>query len=83
MTSMIDKLEKHIEENLENALNDLKEFVRIPSIATKNQGIVEAAEFLKSHLSSAGVKVKIHNTSGSPVVTGHLDVGAKRAPEFI
>jgi acetylornithine deacetylase/succinyl-diaminopimelate desuccinylase-like protein len=45
---MIDKLEKRIEENLENALKDSKGFVRIPSIAAKNQGIVEAAEFLKA-----------------------------------
>lgn len=55
---MINKLEKHIEENLENALNDLKEFVRIPSIAAKNQGIVKAAEFLNDRLSGAGVKRK-------------------------
>jgi len=72
---MISKLEKHIEENLESALNDSKEFVRIPSIAAKNQGIVKAAEFLKNRLSGAGVIAKIHNTSGSPVVTGLLDVG--------
>ena len=36
---------------------------------------MKAAEFLKDRLSGGGVITKIHNTSGSPVVTGLLDVG--------
>ena len=79
---MIEKLDKFLEQNLENALNDLKEFIRIPSVAAKNQGIEEAAEFLVHALDGIGLETSLHKTSGFPVVTGTLDVGAKRTLMF-
>ena len=60
IASLINKLEKCIEENLENPLNDLKEFVRIPSIAAKNQGVVEAAEFLRHPKTSNSFRRSAH-----------------------
>ncbi|MHA1929092.1 MAG: M20/M25/M40 family metallo-hydrolase [Candidatus Thorarchaeota archaeon] len=79
---MLDVLDKWLDANIENALDDLKKIVRIPSVAAKNEGIGETAEFLMRLLGDIGLKAELHSTSGSPVITGHLDVGAKRTLLF-
>ena len=78
MDAVLDYLEK----NLEKALEDLKGFCRIPSVAAKNEGVDEAAEFLSRMLERAGLEVTIHKTSGSPVVTAEKDAGCERTLLF-
>ncbi|MHA1902651.1 MAG: M20/M25/M40 family metallo-hydrolase [Candidatus Thorarchaeota archaeon] len=79
---MLSKLMAQIEKNYDKAIEDLKELCRIPSVAAKNQGIEEAAEFVAKMLENAGLESELHKTSGSPVVTGSLDVGAERTLLF-
>jgi acetylornithine deacetylase/succinyl-diaminopimelate desuccinylase-like protein len=79
---MLDNALDFIEKNLDNALEDLKEIVRIPSVAAKNEGLDETAELLRSKFDSLGLEAKIHEITGAPVVTGFLDVGAKQTLMF-
>jgi acetylornithine deacetylase/succinyl-diaminopimelate desuccinylase-like protein len=74
---MLSDVLSYIDDNVENALEDLKEICRIPSIAAKNQGLDETANLVKRMLESIGLQAQLHPTSGAPVVTGLLDVGAK------
>ena len=68
----------YIDNNVENAIEDLKAICRIPSVAAKNQGLDETANLVKRMLESIGLEARLHPTSGAQVVTGHLDVGAER-----
>jgi acetylornithine deacetylase/succinyl-diaminopimelate desuccinylase-like protein len=64
----------HIERNSERYLEELKEFLRIPSISTdmsRKEDMGRAAEFVARQLRRAGIsKVEICPTSGHPVVVG-------------
>ncbi|MBL8062315.1 MAG: dipeptidase [Anaerolineales bacterium] len=64
----------YVRSNRERFLNELKEFVAIPSISTldENKGDVQrAAEWVAAQLRSIGMnKVKIMPTGGHPVVYG-------------
>ncbi len=73
----LEKVYKLIEER-----KDLAEFIAIPSVSAKEEFLVEAAEFSKKLLEKYGFKAKIHDTGGGPVVTGIIDVGAKRTLMF-
>jgi acetylornithine deacetylase/succinyl-diaminopimelate desuccinylase-like protein len=79
---MMDDALEFIEQNVDNAIEDLKEIVRIPSVAAKNEGLEETAELLRGKLDALGFDAKIHEITGAPVVTGFLDVGAKRTLMF-
>lgn len=69
---------KLIEKRKDLAIKDLAEFIAIPSVSAKEEFLVEAAEFSEKILRENGFKTKIHQTGGGPVVTGIIDVGAKR-----
>ncbi len=79
---MFDVVMKKIEQNADRAIVAVKEFCRIPSVAAKDQGIKEAAELLQKMFTDAGIDSELHATSGAPVITGHLDVGANRTLLF-
>ena len=72
-----------INNNKENYINELKDFLRIPSISTlpkhKND-INKAAEFVAGKLTSAGIsRVNIFKTEGHPIVYGEW-LGAPGKP---
>lgn len=71
-----------IDENLEYSLEALKSLCQIPSVAAKNEGLDEASSLVENMLKDAGLETRINPTSGAPVVTGWLDVGAKRTLLF-
>jgi acetylornithine deacetylase/succinyl-diaminopimelate desuccinylase-like protein len=79
---MLDTVLSTIEKNVDKAVEVLKDLVRIPSVAAKGEGIDETAKVLKNQFEELGMEVQIHPTSGAPVVTAHLDVGAKRTLLF-
>ncbi len=64
----------YIEQNGDRYLEELSEFLRIPSISTdptNRQDVVEAAEFVARQLKAAGMeKVEIFPTDGHPIVYG-------------
>lgn len=65
---------EYIESNSERYISELKEFLRIPSISTdaeKAAEMQEAAEFVSSQLTLAGMSaVDIFSTNGHPIVWG-------------
>ncbi len=71
-----------IDENLERSVENLKEVLRMPSVAAKGEHMEETAEWMAKHLEGIKMDVEIHETSGQPVVTGLLDVGAEKTLMF-
>lgn len=65
---------KYIDDNKDKFLNELMEFLRIPSISTNpenKEDVKKAAEFVKAKMEDAGLEnVKIYETKGHPVVYG-------------
>ena len=78
---MIDKVIRHLEGGKEKAVEELVEWLKVPSIsaATENKGdIRRAAEWLRDKLIAAGVKAELKETTGNPVVYGErLDAPGK------
>lgn len=68
------KIEKYLEENKERFLNELFEWLRIPSVSSdKNHkdDMYKAAEWAKNALLKAGAdRVEVYETEGHPVVYG-------------
>jgi acetylornithine deacetylase/succinyl-diaminopimelate desuccinylase-like protein len=64
----------YIERNYERYLEELSEFLKIPSVSTdpeKRQDVAKAAEFVARQLQAAGMeKVEIFTTDGHPIVYG-------------
>ena len=79
---MYESVTKFIDNTIEDSLEALKKFCQIPSVAAKNQGLDQAAKLVEEMLKDTGLETKIHSTSGAPVVTGWLDVGARRTLLF-
>ncbi|TFG12041.1 M20/M25/M40 family metallo-hydrolase [Candidatus Thorarchaeota archaeon] len=79
---MSEKVFSHIDDHIDDAIDDLAEFCSIPSVATKGENMLDAANLVKSWLESLGLETALHETSGWPVVTGEMDVGAKRTLLF-
>ena len=77
---------EYLETNHDSMLEELKEYLRIPSISTgtKNtKDIAKAADFTQKQLKKIGLKnVKIHKTKGHPIVYGEW-LGAKGAPTVL
>jgi len=77
---------KHIEKNKENYINELKEFLRIPSISTndENKGDMQnCAEFVANKMKDAGLmRVEVFQTAGHPIVYGEW-LGAKGKPTVL
>ncbi|MBK8943692.1 MAG: dipeptidase [Ignavibacteriae bacterium] len=65
---------KYIKSNNENYVNELKDYLRIPSISTLSSNkndMVKCAEFVSRKLKDAGMeKVEIFKTEGHPLVYG-------------
>ena len=76
----------HIGQNKESYINELKEFLKIPSISTneENKGDMQrCAEFVAKKMKEAGLpKVEIFRTEGHPIVYGEW-LGAKGKPTVL
>ena len=72
----MDKVVNYINANKQRYIDELVEFLKIPSISThkKNeQDMVKCAEFLKDKLAELGAnKLKIYPTKGHPIVYGEI-----------
>ncbi len=73
---------EYIERNSTNIIQDVMKLCRISSVAAKGEGLEEAASLLISMLKEAGLRTQLHSTTGAPVVTASLDVGARRTLLF-
>ncbi len=79
---MYEEVVEYIDKNLETSLEWLKGLVRFPTVAAKGQSLPETANMVEALLKGAGLETKQHHITGAPVVTGWLDVGAKRTLMF-
>ena len=70
----MEKVLNYISGNGENFENQLKEFLKIPSISTNPENVKDmrtCAEFVEKEMNSVGLEnVKIMDTPGHPVVYG-------------
>jgi len=82
----LEKVVKYIEKNRDRYIEELKEFLRIPSISTlpehKND-MNSAAQYVKNSLTRAGLKkVMVNSTNGHPIVYGEW-LGAPGKPTVL
>lgn len=77
---------KFIKTNKENYINELKEFLKIPSISTlpeNKKDILKCAQFVSNKLKDAGMsRVEIYKTEGHPIVYGEW-LGAPGKPTIL
>ena len=78
----MEDIKTYIAANRDQMLNDLLEFLRIPSISadsTKKGDVLRAAEFLREKMVAGGLdNVKVHETAGHPIVYGEKIVDPSR-----
>ncbi|MCA9118186.1 MAG: M20/M25/M40 family metallo-hydrolase, partial [Planctomycetaceae bacterium] len=70
---MTDAVEQYLEAHREQAVEQLKELLRIPSISGDSQYRGEtrkAAEWVRQTLADAGLEAQLVETPGHPIVTG-------------
>jgi acetylornithine deacetylase/succinyl-diaminopimelate desuccinylase-like protein len=77
----LDKVLSRIDADLDQSLERLFAWLRIPSISTDPayaQDCRRAAEWLKGELAGLGVEARLSETGGHPVVLGHAKAGGSR-----
>lgn len=62
------KIDKYLEEHLDNSLTELVALCAQPSVAAQNWGMVECADLLQNMLQERGFSTEIMSTAGAPVV---------------
>ncbi|MGL4323289.1 MAG: dipeptidase [Beijerinckiaceae bacterium] len=81
----IDKILSHVDRDLDQALQRLFAFLRIPSISTDSaykKDSEKAADWLAKDLASIGFSSSVRPTPGLPVVIGRHDGASKRHALF-
>jgi len=72
------QLKEYLSNHKSDSLKQLKEFLRIPSISADSKykkDVRRAAEWLNNRLEDLGVKTKIYETEGHPIVYGEYKIG--------
>ncbi len=64
--------EQYIEDNRSRILDELFQFLRQPSISTRDEGVRECADMLASMMDNVGISSKIYETARHPVVYGEI-----------
>ncbi|MEX1182522.1 MAG: dipeptidase [Gemmatimonadota bacterium] len=86
MTDAIDAARTHLMANRERALNELFEFLRIPSVSARTEHRDDtraAAEWLRQKMADAGLEAGLHDTAGHPVVLGEWRGAGPAAPTVL
>lgn len=65
---MRNQAQKYASENIEEFITQLQDFLRIPSVAARGEGIDEAVAWLQTRLQATGLEVEVVATTGNPVV---------------
>ena len=81
---MLDATLSRIDNEIDQSLNRLFDFLKIKSISTDSkfkQDCDKAADWLVEDLKSFGANAKKHNTNGHPIVTGNL--GPETGPHVL
>lgn len=72
MDKTLSQIDSIIYENKQNYLEQLFTLLRQKSISTQNIGMVECAELLKEIMENNGIKTRLIETKGHPVVYGEI-----------
>ena len=78
----IEPVDRFLDQNGARFVDELKEFLRIPSVSANpahKPDMQRAAEFVRSQLEQAGAKAQIFQTAGHPIVFGQTD-GSEGGP---
>lgn len=78
----IQKVDQYLAEHAERFVDELKQFLRIPSVSADSAFRGEtrrAAEFVRSQLAGLGLTVELVETAGHPIIYGEW-LGAGNAP---
>ena len=70
---MLEQVEQYLTQNADRFVDELKEFLRIPSISADSKfagDMQRGAEFVRDRLSDAGLTAEIIPTDGYPIVYG-------------
>lgn len=63
-------IDRHIDEHMNDYIDDLKALCRLPSVAAQNQAIDETAAATRALLEKYGMTARVMPTAGNPVVYG-------------
>jgi acetylornithine deacetylase/succinyl-diaminopimelate desuccinylase-like protein len=76
----LEDIHKKIDRDWSKHLDETKKLLKIPSVSMTGEGIQDTAERLGRMLEDIGVKPGFYKATkeSHPLVTGHLDVGAKK-----
>lgn len=75
--SDIEKIDRYLEEHLDESLEELARFCAQPSVAAQNWGLEETAAMVAEMLRKRGFFAEIQSTGGAPVVYGERPGGDK------
>lgn len=74
----VEKVIDYLKANFEQDLEEIRSFLRQPSISYTGEGIQETAELLTTMVQELGGEARVVPTEGHPIVLGKLDQGAKQ-----
>jgi len=75
----VERIFKHVEAKKGAYLEQLREFLKQPSVSPQNIGIQDCAKLVSRYFKELGCqKVEIVPTKGNPVVYGRYDAGAEK-----
>ncbi|HUL61494.1 MAG TPA: peptidase, partial [Methanocella sp.] len=75
---MPDAVARHIDDSYERSIDDLSDFLRIPSISPVEgyaADVRRAARWLADHMKRLGIGATMYETSGHPIVYGEVHSG--------
>lgn len=78
----MDDVQEYLQQNADRFLEELKQFLRIPSISADSahkSDVHQCAEFVRDQLASAGLEAELVETDGHPIIFGSWS-GAGEAP---
>ena len=82
MTSIENQLDKFLQDNLNNYIEETAELCAQPSISARKEGTLECAELVSQILERHGLQVQKFETPGNPVLVGRAAGDSERTLLF-
>jgi acetylornithine deacetylase/succinyl-diaminopimelate desuccinylase-like protein len=73
--------DQYLQERRTKILDDLFEFLKIPSISMTGEGIGAAVTFLHNYLTTSGFEVEVADTAGHPIL--YTEIGPVHSPSSL
>ncbi|HJR79800.1 MAG TPA: M20/M25/M40 family metallo-hydrolase [Anaerolineales bacterium] len=82
MTMIDNQLDRFLEKNLNDYIQETAQLCAQPSISARKEGVLECAELVRQILERHGLQVQKFETPGSPVIAGHATGESERTLLF-